>query len=56
MDKIKISAQVLAELLETLEEGIVKETFIKNILASLSDTDKTELKKAIQDTKQLTLF
>ena len=56
MDKIKISAQVLAELLETLEEGIVKETFIKNLLLSLSDSDKTELKKAIQDTKQLTLF
>lgn len=56
MDKIKIPAQVLAELLETLDEGTIKDTFVKNLLLSLSDSDKIELKKAIQDTKQLSLF
>jgi hypothetical protein len=56
MEKIKISAQTLAELLQTFEDGILKDVFIKNLLIDLSDDDKIKLKKAIQDTKQLSLF
>ncbi len=55
MDKIKISAQTLADLLE-LFDGPMKDLFIKNLLINLSDDDKIKLKKAIQDTKQLSLF
>jgi hypothetical protein len=55
MEKIKISAQTLAELLE-LFDGPMKDVFVKNLLIELSDDDKIKLKKAIQDTKQLLLF
>lgn len=56
MDKIKISASELANILNLLNDDAIKDTIIKNILLNLSDSDKIELKKAIQDTKQLSLF
>lgn len=52
---IKLSAQILAEAINKLSPD-QQQKFIRSVMESLSDSDKTELRKAIQDTKQLSLF
>lgn len=52
---IKLSAQVLAEAIDKLSPD-QQQKFIKSLMDTLSDSDKKELRKAIQDTKQLSLF